>query len=223
LGIQECTDAVSLVFPATDTLEQGQVLEAVVETNNNTCTGQVVGHGDILTRYCNSGKFDSDGSEESGSPAQCIFEVEEEEGLQIAQSTGQQFATIAQTSAVFIPIEVEVKPETINVKCGAKKDQGDVKFTIFSNETLDVTRIAQSSLQVEVGGEFGDPDVVIPTNGCHLSSSKKLTCKVSSCPLLGPALAEHRDANGRVDIRVTGLLLQSGTEIAGEDNVGTSP
>jgi hypothetical protein len=197
----QCAD----VFPAettpNGTFAERQVLKASVTTDDLTCTGQIVGHSNILTRYCNSGKFDPTVSSE------CIF-------------PGRQFAEITGTTSVFVPIQVDISPQTINTGCGTTpttRDQGIVKFTIFGSEILDVTRINPSSLAVE-----GENDNLICDLPTLVNKDKflDLTCKMTTCPNLGPALS---NPNGTVDVTVTGLLIQSQTAILGEDTVKTSP
>jgi hypothetical protein len=189
------------VFPATTQLAEGQVLNVTAIVEGLSCNGQLVEHGPIVIRYCNSGKFDPTIA------SKCIF-------------PGKQVAKITGTTSVFIPVAVEVSPETVNVKCSPNKDQGDVRFTIFGGELLDVTRINQSSLQIE--------GVPLPPSSCdsptfvNSDTFPDLTCQIPSCPDLGPALAGHKNADGTVDITIMGSLM-SGTAILGEDRVKTSP
>jgi hypothetical protein len=196
-------------------LAERQVLRATVITDNLDCTGKIIEHGDIALRYCNSGKFDAEldefGNVIGGTASACIFP---EAPTQIAQ--------ITTTTVSAVLFDVDFNPKTINVKCGEKKDQGKVKFTIFGNDTLDVTLIEQSSLRIE-GTIPNDLDCNDPKDA-NKDGFLDLTCQVKSCPSLGPALLANRDPNSkRVDITVTGSL-ESGTAILGEDlDVKTSP
>jgi len=195
------------VFPAASTpsgpLAAGQVLRASVTTDDLSCTGQIVGHSNIVTRYCNSGKFDPT------VPSKCIF----------GTGSNKSFSDITGETSVFVPAEVDFSPETINVACGGNKDNGDVRFTIFGSEILDVARISVGSLRVEGTNDDLTCDPVTDLNG---DTFPDLSCTISSCPNLGPALAASR--NGKmVDITVTGSLQVTQTAVAGEQNVKTSP
>jgi triphosphoribosyl-dephospho-CoA synthetase len=55
---------------------------------------------------------------------------------------------IARSTSVFLPIEVKVSPETINVKCSANGNNGKVHFTIFGRSVFEPL-IDRSSLALE--------------------------------------------------------------------------
>ena len=211
LGIppNECVDAGTPVFPDTDNdLETGQVLTTEVTVAGSTCQGAILDHGDIDYRVCNSGKFDSDGSEEPGSDPHCIFP--DPPGPRLATITGD--TTAAATSKVFF------LPRIINTKCGGKHNHGIVGFTIFGNDSLDVRQIDVDTLEVE--GTSDGLECLRPID-LNRDGFKDLVCKVNRCPNLGPALEANRDARKNVDITVTGSL--PGSDIYAEDTVKAFP
>jgi hypothetical protein len=190
------------VFPL-DTgagLAAGQVLKASVKTTGSTCEGQIVALGDIKTRFCNSGSFNP------ADPARCKF--------------GSVKATIDGETTTYLPVEVVVSPETVNVKCDPKKDNGSVSFTILGNQSVDVTQIDPDSLELEGVQVSSCGDATFVNSDGFLD----LSCTVRSCPLLGPAVkAAIIPGTKTATIQVTGSLKDSGTEIFGEDTVKTSP
>jgi hypothetical protein len=209
LGIppDECFDGGFPVFPSND-LDTGQVLKTEVTVAGSTCQGAILDHDDIKYRVCNSGKFDSDGSEESGSNPHCIFNVPGQPRL----ATIEGDTTAAATSKVFF------LPRIINTKCGGKLNHGIVGFTIFGNDSLDVRQIDVDTLEVE--GTSDGLECLRPID-LNKDGFKDLACKVNRCPNLGPALEANRDAKKRVDITVTGQL--PGSDFYGEDTVFALP
>ena len=197
------------VFPAVATtnppLLEGQVLRATLTTDDTTCTGQIVGHSNIVVRYCNSGKFDPELA------SQCIF----------GTGSNKSFSDITGETTVFIPAVVQISPNTINVACGGNKDEGDVRFTIFGSEILDPALIQQGSLRVEGTNDDLTCNPVTDLNG---DTFVDLSCTVSSCPTLGPVLLGQRVGSSNfVDVTITGSLQTTQTQIAGEQNKKTSP
>ena len=189
-------------------LAVGQVLNVSVTTTGPSCDGDViVEHSSIATRFCNSGSFNV------SDPSRCLF----------GTGNDREVASITGETDVFLPVEVEVSPETINVKCDGNKDNGKVGMTIPGSDTVDVERINPATLT------FAGLSVIKVGGSCDASTDVNedgfldLTCSVPSCPDLGPILeAERSDDDGTVTIKVTGSLY-SRTEIRGEDTVGTSP
>ena len=96
------------------------------------------------------------------------------------------------TTSNLLPVEVDVSPESINVKCTGKDN---VRATILGSASVDVTLIDPESLMVEG----------VPVASCS-QHKQDLTCKVPSCPL-GSALAAKRGSNRTVTVEVTGSLL----------------
>ncbi len=197
----QCSD----VFSATTDLAAGQVLQASVITTGSQCSGQIVQLGDIDTRFCNSGSFDP------SVRSKCKF--------------GSEKASITGSTTAFLPVKVDVSPQTINTKCDPNKDQGNVHFLIFGDKSLDVTKIDQASLTLE-GVPVSRCDA--PTD-VNFDGFLDLRCTVPSCPSLAQSLTDNtRNPDGTVNVVVTGSLYpavgsSSGTAIRGEDTVGTSP
>ena len=199
------------VFPATADLAAGQVLQAsVIGAGSPTCNGKVVSLGNILTRFCDSGSFNP------ADPSRCVF----------GTGSSKQIAAIKGTTVSVLPVNIAVSPSTINTSCSPNKDNGAVTFTIFGSKQVDVKLINQSTLALE--------GVPVPAGGCSLPNDVNgdtfpdLTCKVPSCPTLGPNLAGAELPNKTTDITVTGQLnplpgQPSGTPIAGDTIVKLSP
>jgi hypothetical protein len=191
--------------PATG-LAAGQVLSAKLISTGSICKGEVVDVSEIITRFCPSGSF------KATDPARCV--------------TGSQKFAITGSTAPLLPVEVEIAPETVNVSCSPNKDNGDVRFTIFGSESVNVTLIDPDSLALEgVGVSSCDPPRLVDKD-----KFLDLQCAVPSCPSLGNVLNEKRKAAGTkiIEVTVTGLLLPGGlsTEglpIQGADTVKTSP
>jgi hypothetical protein len=137
----------------------------------------------------------------------------------VGRGTNVHFATIAGSAGSFLPVTVGVSPSTINTACGGNKDQGDVTLTIFGSKEVDVTQINQSSLRLETTVAVGSCSAPTDVNA---DGFPDLTCKVPSCPALGPLLFAHENPDKTVDIQVTGQL-NSGTKIAGDTFNKLSP
>jgi len=189
------------VFPATANLAAGQVLKATLVSTGSTCSGAVVDVSQISTRFCNPGSFNPNATPFCG-------------------NTSTPHA-VAGTTTVFLPVDIAVSPQTINVACQPKKDNGIVKFTIFGSTSVDVTQINQSSLALE------GQKVVQPAKNCSESDVNgdgflDLSCSVPSCPTLGTNLGnEQPNQDGTSNIELTGSL-NSTLKIQGEDTVKTS-
>jgi hypothetical protein len=190
-------------FTATDDLTEGQVLNVSVMTTGETCTGEViVEHSSINTRFCNSGTFDPT------VPARCLY----------GSGQSKQTATISGTTNVFLPVRIDISPETVNVACGGNKDNGDVRVTVFGDANVDVTLIDQSTLSLE-GVGVNEPCTMTDADA---DGFMDLICSVDSCPVLGPTLEAQRNTDKTVTVDLTGEL-NSGTAIQGKDVVKTSP
>src|SRR5262249_50006006 len=81
----------SVVFPAdiTKGLAEGQVLSASVLTEGTDCSGQVKGHSNIVTRFCDSGSFDNN------APSACIV-------------NSGTFAAITGNTTPVLPVDVDL-------------------------------------------------------------------------------------------------------------------
>ncbi len=204
----------SNIFPPTADLLAGQVLNAQLTSRGTTCTGPVVDVSKISTRFCNSGIFNPAVSAKCG--------------------TGNKPVTVSGNTQVFLPVNIDVSPQTINVSCSPNKDNGNVTFTIFGSETVDVTQIDTSSL--ELGGVVQDVFEGVLVSSCDpprfvdKDNFLDLQCTVPSCspqaPSLGKILDAERTAAGTkiIPVTVTGsLLLGNQIPIEGEDTVKTSP
>ena len=184
-------------------LAAGQVLSVSVTTNDSTCTGQVIqAHSSIYTRFCDSGSFNP------AIPARCIY----------GTGSNKQTASITGDTTVFLPVRIDISPETVNIACGGNKDNGDVRFTVYGDANVDVTLIDQSTLSLE-GVGINQPCTI--TNA-DADGVLDLECSVDSCPDLGPTLEAQRNADKTVTVDLTGKL-NSGTAIQGKDVVKTSP
>jgi hypothetical protein len=201
----------ALTFPGPPTittivpdLAKKQVLKAELESTGKNCDGFVADAGKIFTRFCtpNPGTFDPEEGPE------CVLNKQ----------------AIAGTTTPGLEVEMEVSPQSINVKCGDNKDNGKVRFTIFGSDSLAVTLIDVASLELEGVGEGLTCD---PPRFVDKDNFLDLKCQVPSCPDLGPALELKRGSNRTVNIELTGSLLpgslSEGLLIHGEETVKTSP
>jgi hypothetical protein len=200
----ESPDVCTSVFLPTDDLAVKQVLQATLESTGKSCEGFVADAGKISTRFCTSGTFNS-----KFSPI-CI--------------DGKQ--AIAGTTTPGLEVEMEVSPESINVKCDPNKDNGKVRFTIFGSDSLAVTLIDIASLDLE-GVGVTEGLACDPPRFVDKDNFLDLQCQVPSCPDLGPALEFKRGSSRTVNIELTGSLLpgnlSDGLLIHGKETVKTSP
>jgi hypothetical protein len=192
------------VFPPTVDLGPAEALEATLESTGKSCEGFVADAGKISTRFCTSGTFNS-----KFSPI-CI--------------DGKR--AIAGTTTPGLEVEMEVSPESINVKCDPNKDNGKVRFTIFGSDSLAVTLIDIASLELE-GVGVTEGLTCDPPRFVDKDNFLDLQCQVPSCPDLGHALELKRGSNRTVNIELTGSLLpgslSDGLLIHGKETVKTSP
>jgi hypothetical protein len=184
-------------------LAAGQVLSVSVTTNNSTCTGEVIqAHSSIYTRFCNSGSFDPT------ILARCLY----------GTGSNRQSASITGNTTVFLPVRLVILPNTVNILCGGNKDNGDVRFTLYGDENVDVTLIDQSTLSLE-GVGINQPCTITDADA---DGFMDLECSADSCPNLGPALEAQRNADKTVTVDLTGEL-NSHTSIQGKYVIKTSP
>lgn len=190
----DCTN----VFGSADAV----ILNSVIETVGANCQGGIKRLDQIAAEFCTSGTF----TDASADPS-CAS----------SGNSGKNASKVAGTVDQTLPVIIALSPNTVNVSCSPNKDNGDVRFTIFGEEAVDVSQINTSTLTLE-GVEAHN----CATGFVNEDNYVDLTCDVASCPDLGPKLETKRGTSSTVTVVVNGELT-SGTPIQGSTVTNTSP
>jgi hypothetical protein len=192
-----------LVDPVTHTviLPAGKVLDLTITTQGSPagfCTGPYVAISNVNERWCNAGvNFSGNLIDFNEGPVNCV------------SSTGLKL-TSGEANAGVVPFDFNVR-QTVNTStCKNASDHGVATIDIFGRNTFNVANVDLSSLKCE-GAPLTGCTQVLNVDGF----SDLIGCKVDTCPLFGPALADPNATT--VTATCTGQL-KSGTAILGTDD-----